>query len=185
MRKIPRNKAKTEPHPQKIDVSSQRADVHWWGQIQTPLFYVNYDISNKHDHNDLFYIIEISALWHAFMSANSMGKIPAWASIKLLGVVLRVPVIASVVICWAFLRFHRVHTDPEFLVCPSGFVRGLYHMSMLRWVYKQAFTKFTSLRAFKEFQRFQVNTCIDSTKGKNKLRNYCTELVSLYTQREG
>ena len=23
------NKAKIEPHPQKIDVSSQRADVHW------------------------------------------------------------------------------------------------------------------------------------------------------------
>ena len=41
MRKTPRNRAKTEPHPQKIDVSSQKADVHWWGQIQTPLFYIH------------------------------------------------------------------------------------------------------------------------------------------------
>ena len=48
---------------------------------------------------------------------------------------------------------------------------------LLRQVYEQAFTKFTSLRAFKEFQRFRVNACIDSTKGKNKLRNYYTELV--------
>ena len=44
--------------------------------------------------------------------------------------------------------------------------------------------KVTSLRVFKEFLRFWVNACIDSTKGKNRLRNYCTEIVGLYTQRE-
>ena len=48
---------------------------------------------------------------------------------------------------------------------------------LLRQVYEQAFTKFTSLRVYKEFQRFRVNACIDFTKGKNKLINYCTELV--------
>ena len=55
---------------------------------------------------------------------------------------------------------------------------------LLRRVCEQAFTRFTSLRAFKEFQRFRVNACIDSTRSKNKLRNYCTELVGLYTQKE-
>ena len=35
-------------------------------------------------------------------------------------------------------------------------------VELLRQVYKQAFTKVTSLRAIKEVQRFQVNVCIDS-----------------------
>ena len=58
-------------------------------------------------------------------------------------------------------------------------------INVLRWVYKQAFTNITSLRVAKKFLRFQVNACIDFTKGKNKLKNYCTELMGLYTWREG
>ena len=60
------------------------------------------------------------------------------------------------------------------LACGGGLI-------MLRQVYKQAFTNITSLRAAKKFLRFRVNACIDSTKGKNKLKNYCTECMGLYT----
>ena len=40
MRKTPKTKAKTESHPQNIDVSSQRAVCIGEGPIQTPLYYV-------------------------------------------------------------------------------------------------------------------------------------------------
>ena len=55
---------------------------------------------------------------------------------------------------------------------------------VLRRVYKQPLQGSQLWERSKSSGGFRVNACIDSTKGKNKLRNYCTELVGLYTQRK-
>ena len=49
---------------------------------------------------------------------------------KSLGEVLRVPVIASVAICWILVRLQRNVTEPEYLECPSCIFGGVYHASM-------------------------------------------------------
>src|SRR5271168_2666036 len=59
-----------------------------------------------------------------------MGKIPAWASTKSLGVVRKAPVIASAAIRWIFWRLRSAPAEPVFLVYPAGLVGGVYHMSI-------------------------------------------------------
>ena len=65
----------------------------------------------------------MTALWHAFVRASSRGRMLVCTSIKLLGDVLRVPVIARAAVRWIFCKLRRNVTEPEFLI-QSSFLLG-------------------------------------------------------------
>ena len=85
------------------------------------------------------------ALWQAFDSASSMGKVPACMSKKSVGVMHRVPVIASVAVRWSFWRAYRVPTEPEFFVAPTGLCGGMYHVSMPYMILGRATARYSCL----------------------------------------
>ena len=62
------------------------------------------------------------ALWVALGRVSSMGRSPAWASRKSVGLVQRAPTIASEAICWTFCSWHNTPAEPEFLVWPASLV---------------------------------------------------------------
>ena len=57
---------------------------------------------------------------------------------KSFGEVLRVPVIASAAILWIFFSLHSAATEPEFLVCPSCLLGGVYQVSIPQVIFGNA-----------------------------------------------
>src|ERR1700682_2772304 len=60
------------------------------------------------------------ARWQIFDRANSIGRRPASASSRSLGVVLRAPVMARAAMRCAFRRALNALTEPEFLAAPAS-----------------------------------------------------------------
>ena len=63
---------------------------------------------------------------------------------KLLGEVLRVPVIASTAIRWILVRLRRNVTEPEYLECPCLF-GGVYHALMPYVIFGSATAMYSCL----------------------------------------
>src|SRR6266511_5917058 len=97
-----------------------------------------------------------------------MGRVPACASRRSVGVVRKLPVIARVAMRWTFWRTLSMPTDPAFLVAPTGLCGGRYQTSMPYVILGRATARYSCL----------ISLLLTPVAGLVSLRNCSIHLVA-------